>query len=334
MVFSKLYQASFRKISIFLTFFLLFLGVNSHSQFYGGPTPAEYLSNTKPLYIPGNIFVTGIVPQRNRVPSHLKEFGVYHSGWDKDDIPEVAKFSTFVDVWCFDKDLMEIARKHGLKIWVALAPIFFKDFGKNKHENYRERWEKSRKDLLLFKDIIYAFDPLDEPFQRSQLPDKELKNYLEEIGELVRKDFPNAKLAITFTHNTVSQARFQLIVPENYNLFGVDHYFGVDFQDEIVEKLMFKTQHMNAKYYLIPRAFKTTNNFYPLISQNELIIRARQAYNFAIANQKVEVLFPFHWKEISVAEGDYMGIEFMPALRREYEKIGRAISKNRQRISR
>ncbi|WP_444899442.1 hypothetical protein ACJJIX_07605 [Microbulbifer sp. VAAC004] len=329
MVLNKLYQASFRKVSIFLTFFLLFLGVNSHSQFYDAPTPAEYLSNTKHFYIPGNIFVTGITPEKNRVPSHLKEFGFYHSGWDEDDIPEVARFSTFVDIWYFDKDLMAIARKHGLKIWVALAPIFFKDFGKSKQEDYLDRWEKARQELLPFKDIIYAFDPLDEPFQRSLLPDKDLKNYLEEIGELIRRDFPKAKLAITFTHNTVSQARFQLIVPENYNLFGVDHYVGVNFQDEIVEKLMHKTQHMDAKYYLIPRGFKTTNRDYGILSEAQLISRARQAYNFAISNSKVEVMFPFHWKGFAENSKEYIGAESMPNLLQQYERIGRAISRNR-----
>ncbi|WP_226643935.1 hypothetical protein [Microbulbifer variabilis] len=273
--------------------------------------------------------MTGIVPQKNYVPSHLKEFGFYHSGWEEDDIPEVAKFSTFVDVWYFDKALMETARRHGLKIWVALAPIFFKDFGKNKQEDYREHWEKAKQELIPFKDIIYAFDPLDEPFQRSLLPDKELKAYLEEIGELIRQDFPSAKLAITFTHNTVNQARFQLIVPENFNLFGVDYYYEVDFQDKIVKKLMRKTQHMDAKYYLIPRGFKTTNKDYGVLSETELLLRARQAYNFAVSNSKVEVIFPFHWKGFVENSKNYVGVENIPLLRSEYEKIGRAISRDR-----
>ncbi|WP_444920553.1 hypothetical protein ACJJID_17400 [Microbulbifer sp. CnH-101-G] len=329
MFFIRLYQASFQKLAAFLMCLMLSWAMDSHSQFYTYHTPAEYLRETKPIMIPGNIFVTGIVPKKNHVPSHLKEFGFYHSGWDEDDIPEVAKFSTFVDVWCFDIDLMEVARRHGLKIWVALAPIFFKDFGKNKQEDYRERWERARHQLLPFKDIIYAFDPLDEPFQRSSLPDKELKLYFEEIGALIKKDFPTAKLAITFTHNTVSQARFQLIVPENFNLFGVDYYYGVDFQNKIVEKLMHKTQHMDAKYYLIPRGFKTTNSGYETLSVTELLLRARQAYNFAVSHSKVEVVFPFHWKGFVEHTETYIGIENIPVLRNEYEKIGRAISRDR-----
>ncbi|WP_299583959.1 hypothetical protein [uncultured Microbulbifer sp.] len=328
MSFIRFSQRPLRSFTFFLALPFLFWQVNGYCQphIY---TLAERLVETKPLVIPGNIFVSGISPSPNRVPSHLKEFGFYHSGWDEDDIPEVADFSTFVDVWHFDKDLMEIARKHGLKIWVALAPIFFKDEGKNKQEDYLDRWYKARESLLPFKDIIYAFDPLDEPFQRSLLPDRELKSYLEEISDLLIKDFPSAKRAITFTSYTVNRARFQLVVPENYNLFGVDHYVGVSFQNEIVERLINKTQHLDAKYYLIPRAFKTTNSYYGFLLHSELVMRARQAYDFAISNPKVEVIFPFQWRDFLGGGEDYIGVGSIPELRREYKKIGSAITKDR-----
>ncbi|GAB2892484.1 hypothetical protein GCM10027180_23280 [Microbulbifer echini] len=225
---------------------------------------------------------------------------------------------------------MEIAEKLGVKIWVSLGSVFFEGDGKkSKREDYKERWQRAKRGLLPYKNIIYAFDPLDEPFHKSLLPDNELKAYLEEIGSFLKLDFPKAKRAITFTSYTVERPRFQLVIPENFNLFGVDHYVGVDFQGEIVNRLIMKTEHMNAKYYLIPRAFKTTSHNYRYLQQAELVLRARQAYNFAIANSKIELIYPFQWKSFFWDSEHYYGVDSFPELRREYEKIGRSISKDR-----
>ncbi|WP_444934529.1 hypothetical protein [Microbulbifer sp. JTAC008] len=294
------------------------------------PTVAEKLKPHKPLLIHGNIASVAYLDPGNVVPEHLVEFGFYHSGWTIDEIPEVAKFSTFVDVYNSDVHIMEAARRHGLKLWVQVAPIFFDGSNKLKRmDDYYERWQRAKKKLEPYEDIILAFDPLDEPFYRSSMSDLDLKLFLEEISELIKQDFPSVKGAITFTNKTVNKSNFKKIIPKNYDLFGVDYYVGINFQYKIVKELMNKTSHIDVKYYLIPRAFKTSNIGFGTIEEEKLIDRARQAYNFAIANPKVVAIFPFVWESF-IGKGDYyLGADHLERVRKEYQKIGVAISNSR-----
>ncbi|WP_444892420.1 hypothetical protein ACJJIE_16855 [Microbulbifer sp. TRSA001] len=294
------------------------------------PTTAENLKSPRALLIHGSITSPIYVDPENNVPEHLVEFGFFHSGWTVDEIAEVSQFTTFVDVYYNEIDIMKVARSHGLKIWVQIAPIFFDGYPTyRKRADYLERWELARKRLEPFSDIIIAFDPLDEPFHRSKLNNQTLKLYLEEIAQLVKESFPKAKRAITFMNETVRKSNFKKIIPKKYNLFAVNYYVGESFQQQLVEKLMVKTSHLDVKYYLIPRAFKTSNRGFGSISESQLISQAKQAYDFAIANPKVIAIYPFVWESIFGKDDYYLGVDNLERVQEEYRKIGHAISNTR-----
>ncbi|WP_444906808.1 hypothetical protein ACJJIR_21745 [Microbulbifer sp. SSSA008] len=294
------------------------------------PTTAENLKSPRALLIHGSITSPIYVDPENNVPEHLVEFGFFHSGWTVDEIAEVSQFTTFVDVYYNEIDIMETARNHGLKIWVQIAPIFFDGYPTyRKRADYLERWELARKRLEPFSDIIIAFDPLDEPFHRSKLNNQTLKLYLEEIAQLVKESFPKAKRAITFMNETVRKSNFKKIIPKKYNLFAVNYYVGESFQQQLVEKLMVKTSDLNVNYYLIPRAFKTSNRGFGSISEAKLINQAKQAYDFAIANPKVIAIYPFVWESIFGKDDYYLGVDNLERVQEEYRKIGHAISNTR-----
>ncbi|WHI44862.1 hypothetical protein [Microbulbifer sp. VAAF005] len=294
------------------------------------PTTAENLKSPRALLIHGSITSPIYVDSENNVPEHLVEFGFFHSGWTVDEIAEVSQFTTFVDVYYNEIDIMKAARSHGLKIWVQIAPIFFDGYPTyRKRADYLERWELARKRLEPFSDIIIAFDPLDEPFHRSKLNNQTLKLYLEEIAQLVKESFPKAKRAITFMNETVRKSNFKKIIPKKYNLFAVNYYVGESFQQQLVEKLMVKTSHLDVKYYLIPRAFKTSNRGFGSISESQLISQAKQAYDFAIANPKVIAIYPFVWESIFGKDDYYLGVDNLERVQEEYRKIGHAISNTR-----
>ncbi|WP_444936937.1 hypothetical protein ACJJIW_06405 [Microbulbifer sp. JMSA004] len=294
------------------------------------PTTAENLKSPRALLIHGSITSPIYVDPENNVPEHLVEFGFFHSGWTVDEIAEVSQFTTFVDVYYNEIDIMKAARSHGLKIWVQIAPIFFDGYPTyRKRADYLERWELARKRLEPFSDIIIAFDPLDEPFHRSKLNNQTLKLYLEEIAQLVKESFPKAKRAITFMNETVRKSNFKKIIPKKYNLFAVNYYVGESFQQQLVEKLMVKTSHLDVKYYLIPRAFKTSNRGFGSISESQLISQAKQAYDFAIANPKVIAIYPFVWESIFGKDDYYLGVDNLERVQEEYRKIGHAISNTR-----
>ncbi|MCO1334874.1 hypothetical protein MO867_11035 [Microbulbifer sp. OS29] len=293
-------------------------------------TPAVELKTPKRLLIHGNIVSSTLLNPGNVVPEHLTEFGFFHSGWTIDEIPEVANFATFVDVYYHEIEILTAARENGLKAWIQLAPIFFDGHPTyKKREDYLERWQRARENLKQFEDIILSFDPMDEPFHRSNMRNNDLKIYLEEIAGLLKEDFPKANIALTFTQDTVTNKNFIKFLPQKYNLLGVDHYVGENFQKRIVEKLITKTKHLNINYYLIPRAFKTSNQGYGGISEVQLINRARQAYDFARNNPRVIAIYPFVW-ETFIGKGDYyLGVDKLNTVQEEYRRIGAAISKFR-----
>ncbi|WP_444915125.1 hypothetical protein [Microbulbifer sp. TRSA007] len=294
------------------------------------PTTAENLQSPKALLLHGNITSPIYVNPGNIVPEHLVEFGFFHSGWTIDEIAEVSQFTTFVDVYFNEIGIMKAARAHGLKVWVQLAPIFFDGYPTfRKRADYLERWEVAKKRLEPFSDIIMAFDSLDEPFHRSKLSNQTLKLYLEEIAQLVKESFPNAKRAITFMNETVRKSKFKNLIPKKYNLLGVNYYVGENFQQQLVEKLMIKTSHLDVEYYLIPRAFKTSNRGFGSISEPQIISQARQAYNFAIANPKIIAIYPFVWESIYGKDDYYLGVDNLERVQEEYRKIGHAISNSK-----
>ncbi|WP_413663871.1 hypothetical protein ACG1BZ_23235 [Microbulbifer sp. CNSA002] len=293
-------------------------------------TLAEDLKRPRHVFLHGNIVTPSLIHNDIKVPEHLTEFGFFHSGWTIDEISEVSQFTTFVDVYYNEIDIMKAARNHGLKIWVQIAPIFFDGYPTyRKRADYLERWELAKKRLEPFSDIIIAFDPLDEPFHRSKLNNQTLKLYLEEIAQLVKESFPKAKRAITFMNGTVRKSNFKKIIPKKYNLFAVNYYVGESFQQQLVEKLMVKTSHLDVNYYLIPRAFKTSNRGFGSISESKLISQAKQAYDFAIANPKVIAIYPFVWESIFGKDDYYLGVDNLERVQEEYRKIGHAISNTR-----
>ncbi|WP_444926315.1 hypothetical protein ACJJI4_20610 [Microbulbifer sp. TRSA002] len=323
-------------VGVFILFFvtIIFLPENSNAigvrKSSNEATSANDLKHPKYLFLHGNIVTPSLINNDISVPEHLTEFGFYHSGWTIDEIPEVAQFATFVDVYYNETDIMKAARGHGLKVWVQLAPIFFDGYPTyRKRADYLVRWEIAKKRLEPFSDIIMAFDPLDEPFHRSKLSNQTLKLYLEEIAQLIKESFPKAKRAITFMNKTVRESSFKKIIPKKYNLFAVNYYVGNNFQSQLVEKLMIKTSHLDVNYYLIPRAFKTSNRGFGSISEAQLINQAKQAYDFAIANPKVIAIYPFVWESIFGKDDYYLGVDNLERVQEEYRKIGHAISNTR-----
>lgn len=317
------------------------------------PTPAKDLKNPQLIILHGDIATPILVPPDNKVPENLREFGFYHSGlFNSEDIQEVASFSTFVDVIYDRVDLMDVARDRGLKLWVTLSPIFFTHPDAKKRPDYMERWESAKAILKQFEDIIYAFDPLDEPFDRSEMSHEELKLYLEEIASLLEADFPNARRSLTFAKNTVERFRrnylcFQVItipcfegypdpypypypypypLPEGWNFLSADNYRGAHFAYATMETLMDVTEFLDVNYYLIPQAFQSDAPRWALLSEDQLIIKARQAYDFAALYPRVETLRPFMWRSFFENGYFYAGIEDLPKVRGEYEKIGKVIS--------
>ncbi|WP_445359221.1 hypothetical protein [Microbulbifer sp. ANSA005] len=316
---------------LIFTFVVLYaLSKNTHAE-GSPPTLGANLKQTERIFLHGNIVSSTTINPGNIVPEHLTDFGFFHSGWTIDEIAQVASFTTFVDVYYYDIDIMKEARSHGLKLWIQLAPIFFDGYPTyRKREDYLERWERAKRQLEPFSDIIMAFDPLDEPFYRSKLSNITLKLYLEEIAQLVKDSFPKAKRAITFMNETVRKSRFEEMVPKKYNLFAVNYYVGVSFQNKIVEKLMTRTSHLDVNYYLIPRAFKTSNRAFGSITEPQLISQARQAYDFAIGNPKVIAIYPFVWESMfGDGEEYYLGVDNLNRIQEEYRKIGNAISSSR-----
>ncbi|MDP5211308.1 hypothetical protein [Microbulbifer sp. 2205BS26-8] len=299
-------------------------------------TPAEDLTLPKIIVVHGKIATPILTSDKNSVPEHLQEFGLYRTGLyaDDEDISTVASFATFVDVRHNNIDQILIARMQGLKLWVDVRRVFFTKESGNwiKRQDYLEHWKAAKDNLKLFENIIYAFDPLDEPFwnTRETMPEEALSNYLIDIGHILKKDFPNAKRAVTFTAWTLGKSWFSQNIPGNYNLFGADDYRGIDFSSTVVRDLMDKTEHLDAKYYLIPQAFWTNDStFAAYLSQEQLISKARQAYNFAISHPDVQVLRPYHWDSYEYDQYIFKGVEDQNKLRKEYEKIGIAISKFR-----
>ncbi len=264
-------------------------------------------------------------------PATLKEFGLFHTGEFATDtavVADVAPFSTFVDVRYNNTAIMAAAKNQGLKLWVSLKNIFF-DGNDRKRENYLELWHAAKAKMMPYKDIIYAFDPLDEPYYHSPMDDFELKEYLEDIADLIDVDFPNANKALTFTIFTVdSMRRFNdvygdpLLLPHNWNLLGVDYYSGYDFNARAPQILINATRNYDVNYYIIPRAFQNSGGDWPTLSQDQLIKRARQALLFARTHPEVVALRPFQWRTFSHNGTTLTGVEDLLDLRSEYSTLG------------
>ncbi|WNZ57787.1 hypothetical protein [Microbulbifer sp. JTAC008] len=317
-------------------------------------TAAADLKEPELLILHGEIATPIIIPPGNVVPDHIEAFGFYHSGKYVDYISEVAPFSTFINLhWSNVDEKLAEAKRHGVKVWVELGPIFFNtSSGHTRQEDYLELWESAKEKLKPYEDIIYALDPLDEPFNRSSMSYGEVKEYLDEIGLILMRDFPDAYRALTFTEKSVEEILFwQRIVgwdpinqvwefseyseymPINYNLFGVDKYKGVNFQGgmtdllrENVEKVREHTGALqDAKFYIIPRAFMTDNTTYGYLTEEQLITRAQQAYDHAVRNEDVIAIYPFAWPEVYASKGTLYGPRYVPEVEEQYRKIGKAV---------
>ncbi|WNZ55814.1 hypothetical protein QT397_23700 [Microbulbifer sp. MKSA007] len=174
------------------------------------PTPAMDLKEPPMVIIHGPVSIPLYADPGNVVPDHLEAFGFYQSGWEKDDIPDAATLSTFVNIDYGKVDTyMDVAKSSGTKVWISLQSIFFSgyDDGNKKNDDYYESWLEAKEKLKPYEDMIYAFDPLDEPYHRSDMNNDDLKEYLEEIGLLLKADFPNARRAINFTKETVGKMK-------------------------------------------------------------------------------------------------------------------------------
>ncbi|WP_444935419.1 hypothetical protein ACJJIW_13305 [Microbulbifer sp. JMSA004] len=315
-------------------------------------TAAADLKEPEILILHGEVATPIIFPPGNVVPDHIEAFGFYHSGKYVDYISEVAPFSTFINLhWSNVDEKLAEAKRHGVKVWVELAPIFFdSQSGYTKREDYLEQWEAAKEKLKPYEDIIYALDPLDEPFYRSSMSDGEVKEYLDEIGLILMQDFPDAYRAITFTEDSVEgvlywgtyvdwispegdYSGYSEYMPINYNLFGVDKYKGVNFQggmtDLLRENVWAVWEHTgalhDAKFYIIPRAFMTENTTYGYLTEEQLITRAQQAYDHAVRNEDVIAIYPFAWPEVYASKGTLYGPRYVPEVEEEYRKIGKAI---------
>ncbi|WP_157953958.1 hypothetical protein [Microbulbifer sp. A4B17] len=305
-------------------------------------TEAADLKEPEILILHGEVATPIIIPPGNVVPDHIEAFGFYHSGKHVDYISEVAPFSTFINLhWSNVDEKLAEAKRHGVKVWVELAPIFFdSQSGFRKREDYLEQWEVAKEKLKPYEDIIYALDPLDEPYNRSEMDLDQVKEYLDEIGLIFIQDFPKAKRAITFTENTVEKIfgygnlfGYSEHVPLNYNLFGVDKYKGVNFQggmtDLLRENVDNVREHTGAlqdvKYYIIPRAFMTDNTTYGYLTEEQLITRAQQAYDHAVRKEDVIAIYPFAWPEVYASKGTLYGPRYVPEVEEQYRKIGKAI---------
>ncbi|WP_444910801.1 hypothetical protein [Microbulbifer sp. TRSA005] len=328
------------------TCFFSILTLMSSSGLFAQEIPATKAADLKdPLMVilHGEVNTPLIVPPGNVVPNHIKEFGFYHSGWNKDNIPEVAKFSTFTTV-IFNGNITEqlrIAKNNGVKVWVELGPIFFNG-DKKKRADFYERWQVVKAQMKPYEDIIYALDPIDEPFLWADMSDYEIADYLNDIGYLLESDFPNAKRAITLNKQSVGKFKksgkdypydprectFRGIckgyIPDSYNLFGADYYEHIDFQEDVVNDLMHITRNHLADYYIIPKAFESKTH-YTSMTEEQLINRARQAYDFATQNEKIIAIYPFMWASFEQGGHVYRGTEDLLDLRKEYERIGKAI---------
>lgn len=318
---------------------VLSFSLSAQEQAY---TAAENLTSPKMVLLHGKIVTPILTSSKNIVPEHLKEFGLYRTGLyaDNEDIAAVAPFATFIDVKYNNTEQMRMAKSRGLKLWVDMRLVFFtkeKD-GYIKRSDYKESWENVKEILLPFKNVIYAFDPLDEPFFNTQdtMSVEAVQGYLEEIASLLEADFPNARRALTFTKGTVenfqlgfiqSRGTYPFPLPQNWNLLGVDNYVGNNFAGGVVQNLMDVTENFgDHHYYLIPQAFQSDDDNYAFLSSEQLITKARQAYNFAVSHPRVEVLRPYHWDSYEDSGHLFVGVEDLPELRNEYEKIGSAIS--------
>ncbi|AWF82791.1 hypothetical protein BTJ40_19315 [Microbulbifer sp. A4B17] len=311
------------------------------------PTKAMDLKEPPMVIIHGPISIPILADPGNVVPDHLEAFGFYQSGWEKEDIPDAATLSTFVNIDYGDVDTyLEVAKNSGTKVWISLRSVFFSGYndGYIKYDNYYDNWMEAKEKLKPYEEIIYAFDPIDEPYHRSYMPNNELKEYLEEIGLLLKADFPNAHRAITFTKDTVGEMKdeykfptncdfyplcYPPLPPSNYDLFGADYYKHINFQYDVVEDLMYATQDMNVKYYIIPRAFKTDSPSYSVMTEEQLILRAWDAYDYATSNEDIIAIFPFVWREAGNSVNEpytYFGVKTLPLLRSQYEIIGKAVS--------
>ncbi|WP_444910798.1 hypothetical protein [Microbulbifer sp. TRSA005] len=331
------------------TCFFSILTLMSSNGLFAQEIPATKAADLKdPLMVilHGEVNTPLVVPPGNVVPNHIKEFGFYHSGWfSTDKIVDSAPFSTFVNL-VIDRNLtenLEAAKKNGVKVWIELFPTFFSR--KVKRDDFYERWQVVKAQLKPYEDIIYALDPLDEPFHKTPMSDYEMADYLNDIGYLLESDFPNAKRAITLTKDSVgkfkksgkdapydpNKCRFAGVMgkicegylPGSYNLFGADYYAHVDFQEDVVNDLMYITRNHLADYYIIPKAFKSTN--YTNMTEEQLVNRARQAYDFATQNEGIVAIYPFVWVSFEDSKHSYVGTEDLPTLRKEYERIGKAI---------
>ncbi|WP_444958706.1 hypothetical protein [Microbulbifer sp. ZKSA002] len=308
------------------------------------PTPAMDLKEPPMVIIHGPISIPVLADPRNVVPDHLEAFGFYQSGWEKDDIPDAAKLSTFVNIDYGKVDTyMDVAKSSGTKVWISLQSIFFSgyDDGYKKNDDYYESWLEAKEKLKPYEDMIYAFDPLDEPYHRSDMDNDDLKEYLEEIGLLLKADFPNARRGITFTKDTVGEMKSKYkgecvricsrlpAPPNNYDLFGADYYKHKNFQSDVVNDLMYATQDMDVKYHIVPRAFKTDSPSYSVMTEEELVLRAWDAYDFAASNEKIVTIFPFVWRTAGNNEHDeysYYGVKTLPLVRSQYEILGKAVA--------
>lgn len=270
---------------------------------------------------------------RRAVPSHLKYFGYYGSGFGGGSIEpsqiidELKNYTNIVwPSYTKNTSVYEKSVNNGLKMIVDVGRIFFiaRD-GETTAEmspNYLADWAAAAKVLRPYENSIYAFSPIDEPYRMAKKKNiswSSMRNTLETIANSINAEFPNTKLLLNFTGENIQSSQF--ISPQKYDLIGFDHYFGKRFPVNIAQDLMSKT-YSNQKLFLIPRAIQ--GGQYVSNSNEELKQRQRVAYDIAAENERFVGFFPFLWQSAA----PYTGARELPGnMSKQLNRMGREISR-------
>lgn len=284
-------------------------------------------------------------------PENVKIFG-YFQAYTSDEMAATSDHVNTVIIEGGDYlDKLANAKQLGLKVFLNLSTLFFVPSNYSlvefaSEDVYLSKWNEAAPKIKEYADIIEAFVPIDEPEftffpgTRSDRPGGRVRTRarcLEIIAELVRKDIPNAKMAINFWGNTVNgwstdMSDFIERYPTSYDYVGTALY-EQSFQSAPYVTLLNLTENLPSppSIYLIPKAFFTEDSYFPQEDGETGIIEKHlvQSLEFASQNPRVRAIFPFVWRSFDENGHRMRGTNELPEVQAALFTLGKSLKVKR-----
>lgn len=287
-------------------------------------------------------------PFPKKVNSNLKYFGftLVDVGWDEPGdksnktnyTDEISSFCNIADILVTQPtdnimDRVEYMNSLGVKPILHLNDMFFEQKSKGGgrsgvilglRSDYKQRWDEFviANNLLSNYSKIHSFYIGEEPAWNS-IPEEEFK------------------MACDYAKSTVSQVPIMLIeaylavdylyAPSSVDYVGFDHYF----LPSSTKSSKYLSEHQTMKLRLLShqKIFLVADTHWIKIlhgssgiSRNDMDVIAREYYNFANTDTTIVGILGYFWPSGFDKKGSTGARELPKHVRKEYEKIGKAIT--------